>query len=350
MLQLVQIYRALALLWVLLFHAGLITRGRYGTTPINDLWEFGFAGVHLFFVVSGFIILTAHRADVGQPHRLGRYLARRLVRIYPLYWLVFLVFGGWRLMSGQLPAYDFMTNALVFHSKIKQVVQVSWTLAHEMVFYLFFALLILSRVFGGLILCLWLLLAVWPGHPPAAVFLNPINLEFGLGLLAAWLCQRLSGLSVARKDALGGLFLGLGMTGFIATSVALKGHPEAMDLWYRHPLPLLGYGLSSTALLLATLSARLEGFALSLRPLILIGNGSYAIYLVHLQFEKMASDLFKKLPILWQTDPGDPMRANLIFIGIATLSLMIGLIVHQLIEKPLVFGVLQQRIRKRFGS
>jgi peptidoglycan/LPS O-acetylase OafA/YrhL len=55
------------------------------------VFQFGHAGVDLFFVISGFIITYVHYDDIGTPSRLGRYAARRFQRIYPLYWLATLV-------------------------------------------------------------------------------------------------------------------------------------------------------------------------------------------------------------------------------------------------------------------
>ena len=348
MLQLVQLYRAAAILLVLLFHAGLVVRGRYGTTPLADLWEIGFSGVHLFFVLSGFIILSAHREDINRPAQLPRYLARRLARIYPLYWMVFFVFGGWRLFSGQLPGLDFFTNALIFHSKVKQVVQVSWTLAHEMVFYLIFALLIVSRRLGILVMSLWLLATFIQGPRPAAVMLNPINIEFGFGLFAAWLCGRLQPLSDRHRNRLGSAALALGILGFLATSVWVRKEPDALLYWYRHPIPVYGYGLSSALLLLASISPRLEALAGRNEGLVAIGNASYAIYLVHLPFEKMASDLFKKVPLIWQPEAATEVRAAVLWLGVSTLALGAGLLVHRLIEKPLVFSWLRRSIDRQF--
>ena len=53
------------------------------------LWPvrwFGFAGVDLFFALSGFIITWAHLRDLGRPGKLPPYLFRRAWRIYPPFW------------------------------------------------------------------------------------------------------------------------------------------------------------------------------------------------------------------------------------------------------------------------
>ncbi|MDE2240167.1 MAG: acyltransferase, partial [Rhodospirillales bacterium] len=47
--------------------------------------------VLFFFVLSGFVIQTAHGNDMGRPERLLRYGWRRFCRLFPLYWLSLLV-------------------------------------------------------------------------------------------------------------------------------------------------------------------------------------------------------------------------------------------------------------------
>ena len=45
------------------------------------------AGVDLFFVISGFIMVYSSERLFARPDAAGRFLGRRLVRIAPLYWL-----------------------------------------------------------------------------------------------------------------------------------------------------------------------------------------------------------------------------------------------------------------------
>ncbi len=63
----------------------------FGPFPASGLFAFGHAGVDFFFVLSGFIILHVHAGDIGRPVRLGHYLQRRFTRVYPFYWVVFLL-------------------------------------------------------------------------------------------------------------------------------------------------------------------------------------------------------------------------------------------------------------------
>jgi len=89
MLKSLQMARGIAALAVTLFHtSGMFADPRYGfERPFWWLTERGDLGVDFFFVLSGFIIMLAHRADVGRPREVGNYAFKRAVRIYPMYWL-----------------------------------------------------------------------------------------------------------------------------------------------------------------------------------------------------------------------------------------------------------------------
>lgn len=108
------------------------------------LAEFGATGVHLFFVLSGFLLFRPYAAVMfasGVPPSTARFFARRALRILPAYWtalfLLVLVrphgmpFGG---------AFDFAVHAALLHdwsdSTIYSINPPFWTMAVESQFYL----------------------------------------------------------------------------------------------------------------------------------------------------------------------------------------------------------------------
>ena len=52
------------------------------------MFDFGGAGVDVFFLLSRFIILFIYQRDLGSPGQFSAYVAKRLVRVCPMYWLV----------------------------------------------------------------------------------------------------------------------------------------------------------------------------------------------------------------------------------------------------------------------
>jgi len=88
--------RGIAILLVLLFHVG---------TEISDQLEWlvgwGFMGVDLFFVLSGFLITRTLLATKNSPHYFRNFYARRALRILPLYYgVLFALTVLWPLVRG----------------------------------------------------------------------------------------------------------------------------------------------------------------------------------------------------------------------------------------------------------
>lgn len=119
---------------------------------------FGWLGVDLFFVLSGFLITQILlRAREGGPF-LGSFFMRRILRIFPLYFLFLLLFYGLtpRLPGVALPAY-LETNAVWFFLYLQNILFILnpppegaaalnhlWSLAVEEQFYLLWPFVLLA--------------------------------------------------------------------------------------------------------------------------------------------------------------------------------------------------------------
>jgi len=84
--RLIQVLRAIAALMVVLHHAFLMLRDRNGLGYGN--WINGGAGVDIFFVISGFVMTVSSAPLHSSRHPAWTFLAWRLERIVPMYWLV----------------------------------------------------------------------------------------------------------------------------------------------------------------------------------------------------------------------------------------------------------------------
>ena len=84
-LRSVQCLRAIAALFVVGFHGTLLLHDNFGSNL--KPWDNGNSGVDLFFVISGFIMIVSSRRLLGQADGWRRFIALRLVRIVPMYWL-----------------------------------------------------------------------------------------------------------------------------------------------------------------------------------------------------------------------------------------------------------------------
>ena len=79
--------RGLAVLGVVIYHC----HPRLEGTPFYHASLWGWAGVNLFFVLSGFLITSILLEARGKPHYFRNFYARRALRIWPVYVLVLAV-------------------------------------------------------------------------------------------------------------------------------------------------------------------------------------------------------------------------------------------------------------------
>jgi peptidoglycan/LPS O-acetylase OafA/YrhL len=338
-LHLIQAYRAIAVILVALFHGSISVSDRYGEVPLNGFFRFGFSGVFLFFVISGFIISFAHRRDVGS-RRVFYYLLRRAVRIYPIYWFIFLFIGAWRWYSGDIDLPDLLSNAFLFQAQKTWVIPVSWTMHWEVTFYLVFSSFILSKRLGILTLTLWILAyAVVPDDRRWAI-LDPISALFILGLLASFLFINLQQLSSLSRNRIGVVSLLVGCLLFaVATrNFFLAGSP---DSWPNDWAILMDFGVASFFLVLASISPALNVMVCRSQLISWVGKASYSIYLTHVQFERVALDVMQHLSAML----GELIQLSgsimlLIATGTATLG---GILLHKTVEQP-ILDTLRERI------
>ena len=89
--------RACAILMVIPCHALQILGGKFWGPSLKQIFYHGWAGVDLFFVLSGFLIGTQLLQSIrrnGQV-RFGRFYFKRSLRILPTYYCVLLVYALW---------------------------------------------------------------------------------------------------------------------------------------------------------------------------------------------------------------------------------------------------------------
>ncbi len=147
--------RGWAAIWVFMYHAWAYAKhpplvvNLFGLpVELTPLFSMGIAGVTIFFVLSGFLLATPFAQwQAGQRERppLGRYLFRRVMRVFPAYYvqLALLVLLAWW-TSGESPIQDI--GALVRHLLMlfmppplgvePSINMVWWTLPIEFGFYL----------------------------------------------------------------------------------------------------------------------------------------------------------------------------------------------------------------------
>ena len=316
---------------VVLFHCHVVFSQRkyFGYVPLDGLFTGGTVAVDFFFVLSGFIIFTAHAKDIGQPDRLRRYLTHRAVRIYPTYWIVLLcvalpLYFVASPFEGDIRHPWYMIRQILLLQTDRPVITVSWTLVREVFFYALFATLIVNRSLGCLALGTWFLAsatiaggAVGGGN----VFTDPRNLQFLIGMTAAFIMLNHS---ISAPRAL----LALGCACLVAC--ALYGglvfgnlqNPAAPNL-------TMTAGLAASAIICALVELERSGGWRAAPALRYLGDSSYAIYLVHMPVLTVVI----RLMVSAHLDRVMPLAV--LFCLAAAASVAGGAVFYQVIETPL---------------
>ncbi len=333
--QTIQAVRGLAALMVVAFHLTQFVDGRYEWVIWLGLFERGFAGVDLFFVISGFVIVYTSQAYVGQPASLRTYLTKRTIRVYPVYWLTIAAMtllmalslwlrpdGVGRVVAERWPGLD--TVLLLPHHRALNIV--SWSLSHELFFYLLFACLILSRrlwVVPAFFLAATLYMAFAKRYYVDGLctiweyfWFNPLNAEFALGALAGFIFLR-------KPPA---LWVGLAAGALGVGWLFLFGETPNEALSER----LLKYGIGSFLLLVAVLTYEYHRRPAVPAWLIRTGDASYLIYLIHTPL------LLPFTRLLTRAFPTYSAGVPLACFGLVVLVTVLSIVAHRWVEKPLM--------------
>jgi exopolysaccharide production protein ExoZ len=316
-----QVLRVMAALLVLITHSGFYASERLDTS--FKYWGTGAAGVDLFFVISGFVMVYTSVHLIGDRKGWLVFSQRRVIRIVPMYWLattvklVTMVLAGEFVLHARFSLVHTVMSYLFLPTRnidgnLVPLLGVGWTLNFEMFFYLLFAMALFLRVsvFRFVGPNLFLLAAVsffrqnnWPS---VAFSLSPIVLDFFLGMLITRACLR--GKYLSREAAVLSVFAGL---------LLLLVFP--VTIWHT--------SLSGVAAAMIIVGVvRLEAwFTWIPKWLIYLADASYVIYLFHPMVAPAAPVVLSKLNMPY------PLLSVALSICFALLA---GCFIHELAEKP----------------
>ncbi len=281
-----------------------------GPVWFQKLSSIGYVGVSFFFVLSGFILVYTY---AGRPMVLKNFWRARFARIYPAYAFSLLVtapFFFYAVLTMNFPFFVWakthlkLASALVLsllHAWVPPAAltwnAVAWSLSVEAFFYVLFPflLLVLVRRSQPQLLLIaavsWLTSLVFSGSD---VVLNPDRLSIvNADVLGAFWLNALKFNPLARLPefllgmACGFLFLRSRRESKLASLLVLSGIAALLVVVYFSAV--IPYPILHTALLAPAFAAIVYGFAL--RPnwgmilenrwLVLCGDASYSLYLLH---------------------------------------------------------------------
>jgi peptidoglycan/LPS O-acetylase OafA/YrhL len=332
----IQVLRALAALMVAVHHvqadAGfLAARAGTGFAPSHLLpWN---AGVDLFFVISGFIMVhsSAGLFDTRGGARL--FIARRIARIVPLYWAATTLFLLVLLASpaainsaapslGQIAASYLFWPAVNAAGQIQPVYSLGWTLNYEMLFYALFGLGLLLPGRLAIAAAASVLAALvatdavaGPLPLPFHFWGQPIVLEFAAGMAVGLLRHK-----------------GLRLDGRLRWAMAAIGVAMLMlaagEGWPQTPWGALALRGPAALLLVAAAACGRNVTAPSalVRALAQLGDASYALYLVHPFAMRALREVFMRIA---------PAATSLFIVLALVCAALAALAVYHGFERPM---------------
>jgi peptidoglycan/LPS O-acetylase OafA/YrhL len=147
MLYNIQFLRFVAAMLVVLYHSanGLPANDSVFQAVFSAGGSLGFAGVDIFFVISGFIMAHTSSSHSGVSDSFD-FVRRRLARIFSGYWpffvLTLVIFGYFR--PEHFAEANLLKSFFLWPQSLNHVLlELTWTLSYELYFYLLFSLLIL---------------------------------------------------------------------------------------------------------------------------------------------------------------------------------------------------------------
>jgi len=324
----IQILRAAAALGVATVHFQALFYMLQGNSNAPRSLHPLAAGVDLFFVISGFIMVYSSERLFGREGAGVEFFTRRLARIVPLYWLT-MAFAIYLQdtpfsVTTVIESYLFIPFSWP-NGKMHPLYGVGWTLNFEMFFYVIFAAAICFRreVAVALVSATLIVLVIigqrFSGLLPDVLRLwsDPIVLEFILGMVLALLFRNGVRLPLAAAA-------GLVLLGAIAIWGSFAGTPPSSGWrWLQWGLPM---ALAAGGAALVDKNGWERGRIA--RAMTTLGEASYSLYLVH-------SLVLAAIVLLRAAGHLQTIPLFQIVVGGEIVTIALSIAVHKLIEAPL---------------
>jgi len=321
--------------------------------PVASHWrdwglvQHGYLFVDYFFVLSGFVIAHAYAGRLKTPRDAGRFMVRRLGRVWPLHVLMLAAFVGlelvrlWTHFDGATPfTGDRSVSAIFTNLLLIQALNIhssltwngpAWTLSVEVACYVVFAALVLFAPKN------WR----WLGAVLAVVGAVMVLLFAKRFMNTTY--------DLAFPRAAYGFFLGAFLQGFWTRLPRLKGGAAtALEIaTVVGVCAFIGFATGPTTVLVTVLfvfavwvfageEGRLSRL-LDTRPLVTLGRWSFAIYMVHMFVLVVLLIVARKLdwmPGGRRIDFGSVWLNDLFAVGLFVGITALAVLAHRLVEVP----------------
>ncbi len=368
----IDILRAIAILLVFLHHAQLCLYPEYryrtydatGILELNSAADglfllspvaFGWLGVHLFLLISGFLIHLGNLQSTaqGKSFSASTFFSKRFWRIYPPYLLVlfffcFAVHGG-RYLTQPDKIWDLVSHMFMVHNlgdtTFGSINPSFWSLALEVQLYLIYPLLLLFRRRWGMARTFQMTLALGAVLLSIKFAVAPLlnGLVYSTSVLALWYVWCAGAFLAERYHAgkrifsstrvAAGWMVGL----FLATTLSVLLQATTFLVV---PLAVFAWLAFFEWFLYVPLSDRAVA-SIPFRALSTVGLCSYSIYLIHQPYLRALLNFFGNY--------GYAPAATIIKVTVVfTLMFLLSYALYVLVEQPVIaFG---RRLRALRGA
>lgn len=280
----IDLLRFLAAMMVVFFHYAFRGHAANGYSDLAypelaPLAKYGYLGVELFFLISGFVILMT--ASSGS---LSKFAVSRIVRLYPAYWacctLTFIAILCWGQGRFEASFAQYLANLGMLNEfvGVPSIDGVYWSLAVELKFYFLVALLLVFRQIDRAqwFLALWLALTLLLDLFPLDRLRSWLIVDSAPYFIGGALCYLIHarGLSLARA----GLLAVAWLAGLAHSLAALAGVSRVFRNDFQ-PAPVAIAVTLFFAIMLMIALRRTGG--LGRRDWLTVGALTYPLYLIH---------------------------------------------------------------------
>lgn len=342
--------RGLAILLVMVHHFTFVEKSPPLDAAIRAASKMGWTGVDLFFVLSGFLITSILLKNKGTARYYAAFYGRRLLRIFPLYYLVLAV--TLCLLPYVVDLGTVGDNSIWFWLHLSNIqiafdgfqhksLDIAWSLSIEEQFYLVWPVVVsaVSRrnlpylcvamvvLSAGVRLALSLAGASWA----MTYVLTPCRLD-GLALGSLLACISMERLRAVRQLAWPVALISAALVAAIVGATRSTHMEGVLGQTVGYTFVAFLWG----ALLVLALTEPLITRALSIGPLVVLGKYSYALYLLHLPVAFLLRDaLFPTA--LWPRIGGSIALGQAIFHILAgTAALGLAWVSWRFFEQPIL--------------
>ena len=262
-----------------------------------------------------------HQADNRTFRDSKIYHYKRLTRVYPVYWPIAIILGLAYFLIPSMSAADrnisLISSVFLIPMDGKTGLSVAWTLIHEVIFYSVFLLYFISSKVFYAALAIWALVITlvqfisfesgWYSY-----FFSILNLEFMMGVIAVKSIKHVKKYNLGKVLSIIGVVIAI-----IALIYLSDSGTNYLRLLFAFGIFLLVIGFIDIE---ERIKIRWSAF------LLLLGNASYSIYLIHNPLLSITQRLFSKLYFDWY----------LALISGVVISIFVGVVYHLIVERKLI--------------